>query len=69
MAGVRCWEFRKCGKEKECPAYPNNGFNCWTVKSTVCRGQVQGEYHEKIGGCRHLCDYYQGVMMGTVKLT
>jgi methyl-accepting chemotaxis protein len=67
MAGQRCWEVMKCGKEQECPAYPDNGFACWNVPATVCRGQVQGGYSDKIGECRIRCEYYNGVMMGSIK--
>ncbi len=67
MAGQTCWEFMKCGKERECPAYPDKGFTCWNVPGTVCRGEIQGGYSDKIGECRTRCDYYNGVMMGSIK--
>jgi len=69
MAGTRCWEHRKCGKEKDCPAFPNHGFVCWTVEGTLCRGERQGDYGQKIHGCREQCDFYAGVMAGSIKIT
>jgi hypothetical protein len=69
MAGVRCWEFKECAVKEQCPAYPDKGFACWTVEGTLCRGEKQGGYSEKVGACRTLCQYYNGVMAGTVKVT
>jgi len=69
MAGTPCWEFQKCGRERECPAYPDNGFSCWNVEGTICRGRRQGPYEAKVGECRKSCKYYEGVMAGTVKVT
>ncbi|MEW6350078.1 MAG: two-CW domain-containing protein [Thermodesulfobacteriota bacterium] len=69
MKPTRCWEYMKCGREKECPAHPDHGFDCWTVEGTVCRGQRQGVYDKKIGGCRAACRYYEGVMNGSIRVT
>lgn len=59
MAQKNCWEFKNCGKEKECPAYPHKGTVCFAVKSTVCRGEIQGDYSDKAGACRGTCDFYK----------
>jgi len=69
MAGTTCWQYRKCGKEHQCPAYPERGFTCWTVEGTLCRGERQGNYDQKIGSCRTQCEFYQGVMAGSIKIT
>jgi methyl-accepting chemotaxis protein len=69
MAATRCWDHRKCGKEKDCPAYPDQGHSCWNVAGTLCRGEKQGTYGEKIEACREQCDFYAGVMAGTIKVT
>ncbi len=69
MNPTPCWEYMKCGREKECPAYPDHGCDCWTVEATVCRNQRQKDYDRKIGGCRLACKYYNGVMNGTIKVT
>jgi methyl-accepting chemotaxis protein len=68
MPGSRCWEYLKCGKEQNCPAYPKNGANCWTVEGTLCRNQRQGDYDSKIGACRTECTFYNGVMLGTIRV-
>ncbi len=69
MAGTPCWEYMKCGREAQCPAHPDHGFECWNVESTVCRGERQGNYDAKIGNCRKSCPYYGGVMDGKIKVT
>lgn len=69
MAGMPCWDHHKCGQKVDCPAYPDNGFNCWLVEGTLCRGERQPAYERKIESCRALCDYYMGVMDGSIKVT
>ncbi len=62
-----CWEVKKCGripgghKAAEygvCPAYPNNGKDCWNVAGTFCGGKVQGTAAEKRGGCL-TCNFFK----------
>lgn len=59
MGQVNCWEYQKCGKEENCPAYPKHGRICFSVTGTVCRGEVQGTYQEKIKICREHCNFYR----------
>ena len=61
-AKVNCWEYQKCGTEKECPAYPIYGRLCFSVKGTLCRGEVQGDYQDKIKRCRSECEFYQDII-------
>lgn len=68
MAGIKCWEYQNCKTPELCPAYPDKGFACWTVKGTLCRGEKQGSYEEKVKFCRSTCPFYDGVMTGTLKL-
>ena len=72
MPGENCWEFMKCGKEKPnvlgiCPAVTearadgvNGGRNagrvCWAVAGTLCGGEVQGSYAQKLMNCAE-CDF------------
>lgn len=64
MGRKNCWEILKCQKESACPAYPNHGRDCFAVTATMCRGEIQGSYDEKISKCREGCHFYQGVMTG-----
>ena len=61
MAAERknCWEFKKCGKQSDCPAYPGQGKICFSVKGTLCRGEIQGGFVDKIQKCKSGCDFYQ----------
>lgn len=68
MAVETCWSFMKCGKETDCPAHPNSGSACWNVEGTLCRGQKQGTYAEKVSECRTKCEFYSGVMSGTIRV-
>lgn len=68
MATQTCWTVMRCGKEDSCPAFPGKGFACWNVEGTLCRGQRQGGYLDKIGDCRTKCEFYQGVMVGSIRV-
>lgn len=57
-AEQNCWVIMNCGKEKECPAYPHSGSTCFHTSNTLCRGEIQGSYEEKITACRE-CDVYK----------
>ena len=48
-----CWSFMNCPPERQvqCPAFPNNGRNCWDVDYTWCDGQMQGKASEKTEKC------------------
>ncbi len=60
--GVKCWEYMKCGRDKDastkCPAFPNFGRICWAVAGTFCEGKVQGTFAQKCEDCRK-CDFYR----------
>jgi signal transduction histidine kinase len=56
--GPSCWEFMKCNKE-DCPAYGKPMLiPCWYVEGTLCQGQRQGVYAQKIGDCKK-CKFYK----------
>ena len=72
MTQKTCWEDKNCGREEGgakvaelgvCPAYPNNGRDCWMIAGTFCGGQTQGTFAEKLGNCQQ-CGFYVGVMSG-----
>jgi trans-2-enoyl-CoA reductase len=54
-----CWDIKNCpsDRQKGCPAYPNRGDKCWMVTGTLCGGEEQGSYHDKIIKCKS-CDVY-----------
>ena len=62
MGRLNCWEYTKCGRERQCPAYPNYGRNCFAVTGTWCRGEQQGDYDKKIGKCRNSCPFFKELM-------
>lgn len=59
---MNCWEMKNCGRDKsnDCPAYPDNGQECWKVAGTMCGGQVQGTYAQKLANCME-CEVYKKV--------
>jgi methyl-accepting chemotaxis protein len=61
--GGNCWDIMNCGSEKDCPAYPDNGKTCFSVAKTLCKGEVQGTYEQKIQNCR-VCQVYDKLMAG-----
>ena len=48
-----CWSIMNCPPERQvqCPAFPNNGRNCWDIDYTWCDGQMQGKALEKTQKC------------------
>jgi hypothetical protein len=38
----------------------NGGRACWAVCGTLCGGEVQGTFADKIGNCK-ICDFYKMV--------
>ncbi|MBU4154253.1 MAG: CZB domain-containing protein [Proteobacteria bacterium] len=56
---VTCWEIKNCPTDRRnsCPAYPEHGGQCWMVTATLCGGQEQGSYHEKMTNCKK-CNVY-----------
>lgn len=67
MTLLRCWEIKKCGREKggineaslgSCPAYPDRGHSCWMVTGTLCGGKTQGTFAQKELNCLR-CEVYQ----------
>ena len=60
MEKMKCWEFKKCGKDEteDCPAYTKDfGHSCWRVAGTMCGGKVQGVFAEKLSNCK-TCEFY-----------
>jgi len=55
-----CWEVKNCPTDRRnsCPAFPNDGQECWAVTGTLCGGKEQGTYQEKMANCRQ-CNVYE----------
>ena len=58
---MNCWEYKKCKVNADCPAYPSYGNICFSIEGTLCGGEVQGAYSEKIQRCRS-CEFYNELM-------
>jgi methyl-accepting chemotaxis protein len=61
IMAMNCWQFMKCGNEQQCPAYPDNGRDCWHVTGTLCGGEVQGTAEEKRETCLFRCEFPEKV--------
>lgn len=49
-----CWKVLKCppSKRKKCPAWEfRSGARCWVINGTVCQGEPQKTWEEKIQYC------------------
>jgi hypothetical protein len=52
---TKCWTIRKCSAEtrRGCPAWEFQlGHLCWFINGTICHGEVQGNWEEKMKMCR-----------------
>lgn len=50
-----CWVTKKCPSErkKQCPAWEfQAGRLCWFINGTICEGEVQKDWREKMKICR-----------------
>ena len=50
-----CWLLKKCppGIKKQCPAWEfDAGRLCWFISGTICEGEVQKNWKEKMKICR-----------------
>jgi len=55
-AGLKsCWITKKCpsARKKQCPAWEfRAGTLCWFINGTICEGEVQKDWKQKIKLCR-----------------
>ena len=50
-----CWEVQECPLEirRNCPAWEfQSGHLCWFINGTICQGEVQETWHDKMKMCR-----------------
>ena len=55
---VRCWEVKNCDKEKCISHGREDNLRCWEIAGTFCKGEVQGQFAQKLKDCRK-CEVYQ----------
>ena len=48
MERQNCLEEVLCARREDCPAYPDHGRSSFAVTATLCKGEKQGSYDEKI---------------------
>jgi DNA-binding XRE family transcriptional regulator len=56
-----CWDTIKCSKElkKKCPAWEFQvGDLCWFINGTICKGEAQKNWREKMKICRQ-CEVFE----------
>jgi hypothetical protein len=60
---MTCWEYNSCPKDKyeKCPAYPQNGHDCWTVtgRKYGCGKNEAPSFFEKLFFCKNSCDFFK----------
>jgi hypothetical protein len=59
-----CWNIKKCPSErkKQCPAWEfNSGKLCWFISGTICQGDSQSSWKEKMKICR-TCDVFEHLL-------
>lgn len=59
-----CWVIQECPVEirRNCPAWEfQSGQLCWFINGTVCQGEVQESWHEKIKICRE-CKVFRSTL-------
>ena len=52
-----CWKIKKCppARKKTCPACKfKAGHLCWFINGTICEGEIQKNWQEKIEVCKDL---------------
>jgi hypothetical protein len=55
---MNCWDFKRCGCREFCSAYPSNGRRCALVLGTLCNGEKQDNFKDKLYHCLK-CDFFR----------
>ncbi len=64
-----CWVIKGCAEKtrQNCPAWEfQAGHLCWFINGTICRGEVQANWDEKMTICRQ-CAVFVGLSEPTQK--
>ncbi|RLB84925.1 MAG: transcriptional regulator [Deltaproteobacteria bacterium] len=59
-----CWTISHCPPDRKqvCPAWEFNAGNlCWFINGTICQGEVQNSWKEKIEICK-TCSVLSGIV-------
>jgi hypothetical protein len=59
-----CWTIKKCPRKRklQCPAWEfQAGKLCWFINGTICEGEVQQNWQEKMKICRE-CEVLQSLL-------
>ena len=59
-----CWEIRGCPRKirETCPAWEfESGHICWFINGTICQGEPQGSWSQKMVLCRR-CEVFVSFM-------
>ncbi|MEW6185973.1 MAG: two-CW domain-containing protein [Thermodesulfobacteriota bacterium] len=59
-----CWTLTHCPVERKrkCPAWLfKTGQLCWFITGTLCQGQIQGSWSEKIEQCK-TCSVFKPIL-------
>jgi len=65
-----CWAIRECSSDnrESCPAWEFNlGHLCWFVNGTICRGEIQEGWPQKMKVCRTCEVFAQTVKPGNLE--
>ncbi len=54
---VKCWVETGCDYTA-CPCHGSENLRCWQVAGTLCGGEVQGQFAQKLKSCTE-CEVYQ----------
>jgi len=58
-----CWIINKCPMKikKTCPSWEfHSGHLCWFINGTICHGQAQENWSEKMASCRN-CTVFRSI--------
>ena len=58
-----CWDIERCPMEirRNCPAWEfHTGNLCWFINGTLCRGEPQASWEEKMKKCRN-CGVFRSI--------
>ena len=61
---IPCWTAKKCPSrlKKKCPAWEfRSGTLCWFINGTICEGEPQKNWKEKMRICRK-CDVFRSLL-------